>query len=76
MRCIVMARYPLTATSSPDAATISAAVTGRPRGLYPRAQAARFTGPRTHRPVPGAGHNLPRKPPEAFAEAVLDLASL
>jgi pimeloyl-ACP methyl ester carboxylesterase len=36
--------------------------------------AAHFTGPRTHRQVPGAGHNLPQEAPQAFAEAVLDLA--
>jgi len=37
------------------------------------AQAARFTGPRRHRVVPKAGHNLPQEEPEAFAEAVLEL---
>jgi len=39
------------------------------------AQAAHFTGPRTHRQVPDAGHNLPQEAPQAFAQAVLDLAS-
>jgi pimeloyl-ACP methyl ester carboxylesterase len=38
------------------------------------ASAAHFTGPRTHRQVPGAGHNLPQEAPQAFADAVLDLA--
>ena len=38
------------------------------------ATAAHFTGPRTHRKVPGAGHNLPQEAPQAFAQAVLDLA--
>jgi pimeloyl-ACP methyl ester carboxylesterase len=38
-------------------------------------QAAHFTGPRTHRQVPDAGHNLPREAPQAFAQAVLDLAN-
>ncbi|MGH8081059.1 MAG: alpha/beta fold hydrolase [Lysobacter sp.] len=37
------------------------------------AQAAKFTGPRTHRVVPGAGHNLPQEAPRAFADAVLEL---
>jgi pimeloyl-ACP methyl ester carboxylesterase len=37
--------------------------------------AAHFSGQRTHRQVPDAGHNLPQENPEAFAEAVLDLAS-
>jgi pimeloyl-ACP methyl ester carboxylesterase len=37
------------------------------------AQAAKFTGRRVHRIVPGAGHNLPQEAPEAFAEAVVEL---
>ena len=39
------------------------------------AQAALFTGPRSHRQVPDAGHNLPQEAPQAFAQAVLDLAA-
>ncbi|MEY9835644.1 alpha/beta fold hydrolase [Streptacidiphilus sp. EB103A] len=38
------------------------------------ASAAHFTGPRTHRRVPHAGHNLPQENPAAFTAAVLDLA--
>ena len=38
-----------------------------------KASAPRFTGPRTHRIVPGAGHNPPQEAPEAFASAILDL---
>ncbi|MGE5157863.1 MAG: alpha/beta fold hydrolase [Gemmatimonas sp.] len=37
------------------------------------AQAARFSGPRRHRVVPRAGHNLPQEEPEAFAVAALEL---
>lgn len=37
------------------------------------ASAPRFKGPRTHRIVPGAGHNLPQEAPEAFAGAILEL---
>ncbi|WP_407177241.1 alpha/beta fold hydrolase [Bradyrhizobium sp. STM 3562] len=37
------------------------------------AQATKFTGPRRHRMVPRAGHNLPQEEPEAFAAAVLEL---
>jgi pimeloyl-ACP methyl ester carboxylesterase len=37
------------------------------------AQAPKFTGPRRHRVVPRAGHNLPQEEPEAFAAAVLEL---
>lgn len=39
-----------------------------------QASAARFTGPRTHRVIAGAGHNLPQENPAAFAAAVLELA--
>jgi pimeloyl-ACP methyl ester carboxylesterase len=52
---------------------------GQADGNFPAtdgtASAAHFTGPRTHRQVPNAGHNLPQEAPEAFAEAVLDLAN-
>ncbi len=37
------------------------------------AAAAKFTGPRTHRIIPRAGHNLPQEEPEAFAAAVMEL---
>jgi pimeloyl-ACP methyl ester carboxylesterase len=40
------------------------------------AQAAKFTGPRSHRVIAGAGHNLPQEEPEAFAAAVMELARL
>ncbi len=40
------------------------------------ASAGHFTGPRVHRQVADAGHNLPQEAPGPFAEAVLDLASL
>ena len=39
------------------------------------AQAHRFTGPRSHRVVPGVGHNMPQEVPRVFADAVLELAS-
>lgn len=35
--------------------------------------AARFSGPRSHRVLPGVGHNLPQEAPQAFADAVLEL---
>lgn len=35
--------------------------------------AGHFTGPRVHRQVPDAGHNLPQETPGAFAQAILDL---
>ncbi|TWD89131.1 pimeloyl-ACP methyl ester carboxylesterase [Variovorax beijingensis] len=37
------------------------------------AHAHRFSGPRSHRLVPGAGHNLPQEAPRIFADAVLEL---
>ena len=37
------------------------------------ASAAKFTGPRSHRVIPRAGHNLPQEEPEAFAAAVMEL---
>ncbi|MFL6001001.1 MAG: alpha/beta fold hydrolase [Streptomyces sp.] len=35
-----------------------------------------FTGPRLHRQVPDAGHNLPQERPEEFAAAVRDVRAL
>jgi len=40
-----------------------------------RASAAKFTGPRVHRVIPRAGHNLPQEEPEAFAGAVMELVN-
>ena len=37
------------------------------------AHAQRFSGPRSHRLVPGAGHNLPQEAPRIFADAALEL---
>jgi pimeloyl-ACP methyl ester carboxylesterase len=37
------------------------------------ATAAKFTGHRSHRVIPNAGHNLPQEEPEAFAAAVMEL---
>jgi pimeloyl-ACP methyl ester carboxylesterase len=39
----------------------------------PEASAKRFTGVRSHRVVPGVGHNMPQEVPEVFAQAVLEL---
>ena len=35
--------------------------------------ARRFSGPRSHRTVPGVGHNPPQEAPRVFADAVLEL---
>jgi pimeloyl-ACP methyl ester carboxylesterase len=37
------------------------------------ASAAKFSGPRSHRRVPGVGHNLPQEAPKVFADAVAEL---
>ena len=37
------------------------------------ASAAKFSGPRVHRVIPHAGHNLPQEAPEEFAAAVMVL---
>ena len=50
---------------------------GADDGVRPPADASahghRFTGPRSHRVVPGVGHNMPQEVPRVFAEAVLEL---
>jgi pimeloyl-ACP methyl ester carboxylesterase len=50
---------------------------GQADGNFPAtdgtASAAHFTGPREHRQVPAAGHNLPQEAPDAFADAILAL---
>jgi len=38
-----------------------------------QAAAHRFTAPRSHRIVPGVGHNMPQEVPHMFADAVLEL---
>jgi pimeloyl-ACP methyl ester carboxylesterase len=38
------------------------------------AYAGKFTGKRTHRIIKDVGHNLPQEAPQAFAEAVVDVA--
>jgi pimeloyl-ACP methyl ester carboxylesterase len=51
---------------------------GQADGNFPAtdagAQAAHFTGPRSHRQVPNAGHNLPQEAPDTFASAIMELA--
>jgi len=52
---------------------------GADDGVRPPADAAahayHFTGPRSHRLVAGAGHNLPQEVPHVFAAAVLELVA-
>ena len=50
---------------------------GADDGVRPPAPASqhavRFTGPRSHRLVPGVGHNMPQEAPQMFADAVMEL---
>ena len=61
----------------PPIAVPSITLDGDADGVIPatdgRASAAKFLGPRTHRVIPRAGHNLPQEEPEAFAAAVMEL---
>lgn len=43
----------------------------------PSAYTARFSGPYEHRTITGGvGHNLPQEAPQAFAQAILDVAAM
>jgi pimeloyl-ACP methyl ester carboxylesterase len=50
---------------------------GADDGVRPPSGAAEharhFTGPRSHRVIPGVGHNMPQEVPRVFADAVLEL---
>ncbi|HEY5755229.1 MAG TPA: alpha/beta hydrolase [Steroidobacter sp.] len=52
---------------------------GKADGVVPAtdgsASAKRFSGPRSHRVVVGAGHNLPEEAPKEFTAAVLELVT-
>jgi pimeloyl-ACP methyl ester carboxylesterase len=53
---------------------------GKADGVVPatdgRSSASKFSGPRSHRVIDGAGHNLPEEAPREFAEAVWEIASV
>jgi pimeloyl-ACP methyl ester carboxylesterase len=53
--------------------TLQGDVDGAPRP-DPSAYAKKFSGRYQHRSVAGAGHNLPQESPQAFAQAVVDVA--
>ena len=55
------------------AITLDGAADGVAPATDGTATAAKFTGRRTHRVIPRAGHNLPQEEPEAFAAAVMEL---
>jgi pimeloyl-ACP methyl ester carboxylesterase len=64
--------------STPPITVPTITLDGLADGVIPatdgRAPAANFTGPREHRRIPNAGHNLPQEAPKAFAEACAELA--
>jgi pimeloyl-ACP methyl ester carboxylesterase len=55
------------------AITLDGAADGVTAATDGTATAAKFGGPRTHRVIANAGHNLPQEEPEAFAAAVMEL---
>src|SRR6478609_8274070 len=69
-----------TLAASPAITVPTVTLEGLADGNFPAtdalADANRFSGPRLHRKVPAAGHNLPQEAPEAFAQAVLDVSKL
>ncbi|MEK6345934.1 MAG: alpha/beta hydrolase [Burkholderia sp.] len=68
-----LARAP---TIAVPAITLEGDANGAPH-QPPEAYAKQFTGPYRHRNVTGGiGHNLPQEAPQAFAEAVLQVATL
>ncbi|WP_394554954.1 alpha/beta fold hydrolase [Agromyces sp. MMS24-JH15] len=58
------------------AATLDGLADGNFPATDASVQAPRFTGPRVHRQVPGAGHELPAEAPEAFAAAIAEVIAL
>jgi pimeloyl-ACP methyl ester carboxylesterase len=63
--------------SQPNIAIPAITLDGLADGNYPAtdgsATGAKFSGPRVHRRVPDAGHNLPQEAPVAFADAIMEL---
>jgi pimeloyl-ACP methyl ester carboxylesterase len=66
--------------SQPSISVPAITLEGARDGVVPvtdgRSTAARFTGRRTHRIIPGVRHNLPQKAPQAFANAVVERADV
>jgi len=55
--------------------TLEGDANGAPHPL-PKGYAKKFSGPYSHRTIEGGvGHNLPQEAPEAFAKAVIDIAT-
>jgi pimeloyl-ACP methyl ester carboxylesterase len=66
--------------SQPTIAAPTVTLDGTADGNFPATNgsstAKYFTGPRVHHQVPGAGHNLPQEAPQAFVDAVVEVAGL
>ncbi len=64
-------------SAQPPITVASITFDGADDGVRPVASAAQharhFTGKRSHRVVPGVGHNMPQEVPQVFADAVLEL---
>src|SRR6478735_1255578 len=58
------------------AVTLDGLADGNSPATEASAAAAHFAGPRVHRHVPNAGHNLPQEAPQAFADAVHETLAL
>ncbi|MGJ7581254.1 alpha/beta fold hydrolase [Variovorax sp. RHLX14] len=67
-----------TLAQMPDITVPSRTFDGADDGVMSTAGSAdhahHFTGPHTHRTLSGVGHNMPQEAPQAFANAVLELA--
>jgi pimeloyl-ACP methyl ester carboxylesterase len=65
---------------SPAIAVPAVTLDGTADGNFPATDgspsAARFTGPRVHRQIADAGHNLPQEEPAAFADAIREVSAL
>lgn len=60
--------------AQPVIAVPSITLEGTASGVAPaRDTADKFSGPYSHHPISGAGHNLPQEAPKAFADAVTEL---
>jgi pimeloyl-ACP methyl ester carboxylesterase len=73
-------RFEAQLAAQPPIAVPAVTLDGMADGNFPATDgsstARHFTGPRVHHQVPGAGHNLPQEAPDAFSDAVMELAAL
>ena len=63
--------------ASPDITVPTITMEGSANGAphpSPAAYAKKFTGRYAHRDIDGIGHNLPQEAPQAFAQAIIDVA--